>query len=261
MQQLVRNGIKLTYEEVGDGEPPILLVHGGMADHRHFTPQLTYFGKNRRTVAVDLRGHGKSDKPEQAYTIEGFREDVAWLCEELHLHQPVVVGHSMGGLIALDLAAKHPAIPSAIVILDSPVVPPSWLKEALGPFAEALRTAEYRPAIRKFLTPFMGFAKAPDNRERMLAEMSSCSQHVVASALEHYVAYDSAASASACRVPILYISSGPWFSDIERFRQLCPQLTTGQTVGSGHYHQLEVPEQINSMITRFLTASGIDGGS
>ena len=116
MQQLVRNGIKLTYEGVGDGDPPILLLHGGMADHRHFAPQLAYFGKNRRAVAVDLRGHGESDKPEQAYTIEGFGEDVAWLCKELHLHQPVAIGHSMGGLIALDLAAKHPDIPSAIVI-------------------------------------------------------------------------------------------------------------------------------------------------
>jgi hypothetical protein len=51
------------------------------------------------------------------------------------------------------------------------------------------------------------------------------------------------------------VSSGPWFTDLPRFRELCPQLVTGQTVGSGHYHQLEVPEQINAMIERFLALS------
>jgi hypothetical protein len=56
-------------------------------------------------------------------------------------------------------------------------------------------------------------------------------------------------------VPVLYVSSGPWFADVARVRELCPQLVTAQTVGSGHYHQLEVPEQVNAMIDRFLAVA------
>jgi pimeloyl-ACP methyl ester carboxylesterase len=159
----------------------------------------------------------------------------------------------MGGLVALELAARFPSIPSAIVILDAPVVPSSWLTQALQPFAASLKGPHYVAAIRKFLAPFIGFTDRPAVREKLLQELSSSPQQVVASAVENYVAYDSARSAAACRVPVLYVSSGPWLSDVERFRQLCPQLVTGQTVGSGHYHQLEVPDQINAMITRFLT--------
>ena len=85
--------------------------------------------------------------------------------------------------------------------------------------------------------------------------MAATPQHVIASAMEDYLAYDSAAAAAACKLPLVYVSSGPWFADVARLRELCPQLVTGQTVGSGHYHQLEVPEQINAMIDRFVAVA------
>src|SRR5919108_486480 len=51
-------------------------------------------------------------------------DDVAWLCGQLGVEKPVVVGHSMGGNVALELAARHPALPAAVVAVDSPIVPP-----------------------------------------------------------------------------------------------------------------------------------------
>jgi pimeloyl-ACP methyl ester carboxylesterase len=161
----------------------------------------------------------------------------------------------MGGLVALELAAHFADRTAAIVILDSPVVPPQWFIEAMQPFVEALRTPGYREAIRQFLDQFVGFADDPERKTNLMDDLSSVPQHVVVSALESYLAYDTAAAVSACEVPLLYVSSGPWFTDVARFRDLYPQLVTGQTVGSGHYHQLEVPEQINAMIERFLATA------
>ena len=62
----------------------------------------------------------------------------------------------------------------------------------------------------------------------------------------------------ACKLPILYIEDeGGTFSDLGLFAQICPQLRTGKTVGSGHFPTLEVPEQVNGMIHRFvITLSG-----
>jgi predicted ATPase len=65
------------------------------------------------------------------------------------------------------------------------------------------------------------------------------------------MAHDQARAAAACRMPMLHITSLPW-ADVAPLRALCPQLVTGQTVGAGHFHQLEVPEQVNAMIDRFL---------
>ena len=242
MEKLDREGVTLFFNEAGSG----------MADHTHFAPQFEYFRHDHRIVVVDLRGHGQSDKPQQDYTITGFADDLAWLCRQLGLSKPVVVGHSMGGLVALELAAHFADLTAAIVILDSPVVPPQWFTEAMQPFVEALRTPGYREAIRQFLDQFIGFADDPERKASLMDDLSSVPQHVVVSTLESYMAYDTAVAVSKCKVPLLYVSSGPWFTDVTRFLDLCPQLVTGQTVGSGHYHQLEVPEQINTMLDRFL---------
>ena len=80
-------------------------------------------------------------------------------------------------------------------------------------------------------------------------------QDILVPTLEELLAYDSAEAASLCKVPVLYMSSGPWYTDVDRFRQLCPQLVTSQAVGCGHYFQLEVPEQVNTMLERFIWLS------
>jgi len=66
-------------------------------------------------ISVYLRGHGDSDKPQTPYTVCGFADDVAWLCGELGVAKPIVIGHSMGGMTALEIAARYPELPSAIV--------------------------------------------------------------------------------------------------------------------------------------------------
>ena len=124
MSWLRRDGVALFYEEAGVGEPPMLLVHGIACDHTHLTPQLEHFSDGHRVVAVDLRGHGQSDAPHQEYTIEGFADDLAWVCARLGLENPVVVGHSLGGRICLGLAASYPDLPVAVVAMDSTIVPP-----------------------------------------------------------------------------------------------------------------------------------------
>jgi len=75
MQQLNRDGVILAYEEAGSGAPPFLLVHGFGGNHTNLAPQFEYFRCSHRVVAVDRRGHGQSDKPEQAYTIPAFAPD------------------------------------------------------------------------------------------------------------------------------------------------------------------------------------------
>ncbi len=64
--------------------------------------------RGHSVMALDLRGHGRSDKPDQQYTMRVFADDVAWLCAELELTKPILIGHSMGGIISFDLAARYP---------------------------------------------------------------------------------------------------------------------------------------------------------
>jgi pimeloyl-ACP methyl ester carboxylesterase len=76
-------------------------AHFGACDHTFFSPQIDYFSQYHRVKAPDLLGHGASDAPLQKYTVMQFADDLAWLCRELQVEQAVLVGHSMGGVVAL----------------------------------------------------------------------------------------------------------------------------------------------------------------
>jgi pimeloyl-ACP methyl ester carboxylesterase len=256
MPKLVRDGVALAYEEAGSGTPPLLLVHGWLCDRTYLAPQLEHFRRRHRVVAVDLRGHGESDKPGQEYTMAGLADDLAWLCGQLGVEKPVVVGHSMGGVVALQLAARLPKPPAAIVALDSPIALPSALLRHLRSLDEPLKGTRYREEARRFAEGLFLPTDDAGRRARIVEQMSSAPQHVIISASEGLFAdpYASAAAAPTIPIPLLVVTSaGSHMSDLGRLRELCPDLVTGQTVGAGHFHQLEVPEQVNAMIERFIT--------
>jgi pimeloyl-ACP methyl ester carboxylesterase len=256
MQTLRRDGVNLAYEEAGHGNPPLLLVHCWTCDHTFFAPQVERFRRAHRVVAVDLRGHGQSDKPEQDYTVAGFVDDLVWLCQQLEITSPVVVGHSMGGNIALELAAQHPAVPAAIVMIDSCIIPPPGLREALEQGAEGLRGPEFRAVSRQIMQSVCLPTDDPERTARLIEITSSAPQHVMSNAFDqHLLRWDGAAAARACTVPALYIGAATPLTDLALLRELCPQVVIGQTVGAGHFNNQEVPDQVNAMIERFLAIS------
>jgi pimeloyl-ACP methyl ester carboxylesterase len=230
-----------------------VLLHGWACDHSFFAPQVAHFCREHRVIAVDLRGHGVSDAPHQEYTVAGFAADVAWQCAQLGLERPVIVGHGMGGTIALELAARYPELPAAIVLIDSVILPPPGFVDRLRPIAEELAGACYHHALERAVAPLFQSTDDPVRKARLLARMSLTPQHVAASAFRnHLLAYDATIAAAGCNVPTAYVSAAVTMADLNRFRALCPQLMTGQAVGSGHFSTLEVPGQINGMIERVI---------
>src|SRR6266404_8230234 len=118
MATIVHNGTKLAFEDRGAGNPPFVFVHGWTCDRSFFAPQARHFARRHRVVSVDLRGHGESDKPRGEYPIAVYADDVAYIIQQLGLGKVVAVGHSMGGLAVLQLAAAHRDRVAAIVMVD-----------------------------------------------------------------------------------------------------------------------------------------------
>ena len=259
MRRLERDGVALCYEEAGEGEPPVLLVHGWCCDHTYFAPQVEHFiERGHRVVAVDLRGHGKSDKPRQRYAMQDFADDLAWMYQRLELTKPVVVGHSMGGIVAFDLAARYPHLPSAVVMLDAAVVLPSAARAAIPGLLEKLRGPDYRNVLREYVSGALFIPTDDEQRkERILQSMSSTPQHVVVSAFEGLRDYDPTEAAGGLALPGVFIAADELQprSDMTRFHEMFSDIQYGKTVGSGHFCQLEVPEQVNAMIERFLAVT------
>ncbi|MFI6159054.1 alpha/beta fold hydrolase [Micromonospora sp. PTRAS2] len=105
----------LHHRDTGAGEPTLLLVHGWGGDLRVWDP-IRFPG--HRTVAVDLRGHGRSPAPPDGYRPPDLAGDLARLLTRLGIGPVVAVGHSMGAQVVTALAVEHPALVSALVVID-----------------------------------------------------------------------------------------------------------------------------------------------
>ncbi|SNX61996.1 pimeloyl-ACP methyl ester carboxylesterase [Streptomyces sp. TLI_55] len=102
-----------------DRSPGVLLLHGLMGRASHWAPTARWLSERHRAVALDQRGHGRSDKPPQAaFTREAYVEDAEAALEQLGLGPAVLIGHAMGALTAWQLAAKRPDLVSGVIICD-----------------------------------------------------------------------------------------------------------------------------------------------
>jgi len=256
MKAISLEGLNLCYEIAEGPLTPIFFVHGWGCDHTYFTPQFEYFGGRGHTVvSVDLRGHGESSKPRQEYSIDIFAEDIASIAAELNLQRPVLVGHSMGGVITFEVAARHPELPSAIVMIDSPVTRPAASRAAMPAFLQELEGPNYRAALSKYVSEALFLPTDDEERKaHILARMTKTEQHVLVSAFRGMQKFNLERTSDRIICPSLYIAADDRpLTDLPQLFDHAPNLLFGQTVGSGHFCQLEVPEQINAMISRFIS--------
>jgi pimeloyl-ACP methyl ester carboxylesterase len=113
-----QDGMTIRYEDVGQGEPAIVFVHGWSCDRSYWTPQVEHFSEAHRVVSVDLAGHGESSLGREDWTITAFGADVAAVLEALDLRNAVLVGHSMGGPVIVESALLAPDRIAALVSVD-----------------------------------------------------------------------------------------------------------------------------------------------
>src|SRR5436309_14541483 len=105
----VRLRVREIASEAGPGAPGLLLHHGLASSQRIWDLMLPALARRFRVVTYDARGHGLSAKPTSAYGFDHLRGDALAVIRAARLRAPVIVGHSWGAMVALDLAAARPA--------------------------------------------------------------------------------------------------------------------------------------------------------
>jgi pimeloyl-ACP methyl ester carboxylesterase len=114
------NGINLYYETHGTGRPMILL-HGGLGSGEMFGPVLSLLAEHHQVIAPDLQGHGRTADIDRPLDIRLMADDIAALIDHLGLEKPDVVGYSLGGGVALQVAVKYPAKVRRLVVVSANV--------------------------------------------------------------------------------------------------------------------------------------------
>ncbi len=114
------NGVSIHFAAKGDtANVPTIFLHGYIDSWRSFMGVLSELSPEFFSIAVDLRGHGDSDKPTSGYSIRDFAEDLVLFMDALELYKVKLVGHSMGSFIAQSLAAHYPQRIEQLVLISS----------------------------------------------------------------------------------------------------------------------------------------------
>jgi pimeloyl-ACP methyl ester carboxylesterase len=111
-------GIRLFYERHGDGNPPLVFVHGYACSHEDWQPQVDFFRTRQSVITCDLRGHGASDGAPEHCSIETFGADLSALLHTLALQPAILIGHSMGCRMVLQGYLDAPQRVAGLILVE-----------------------------------------------------------------------------------------------------------------------------------------------
>ena len=253
----VYDGSRVHYESYGEGKDALVFIHGWTCDLTFWRGQAPVYEKHR-ALLVDLPGHGRSDKPEVAYTQERFARAVEAVMRDAGVERGVLVGHSMGGPVGITFLRLFPEKTKALVLVDASL-PPSVkddekLKAQREPFIRSFRAAGYKETSRKLIETMFSDKTTPAQREEIRSKMLATPQHVVSSAMEGMFGMEPIKPGETYSLPVMMVmvARKGRVGYEGQVRGVFPNLKYEEWEGSGHFLMMESPERFNRGLEEFL---------
>lgn len=252
MAALTLNGASIEYRDEGQGGPPFVFIHGWACNMSSWAPQVDDLSRDHRCLAVNLRGRGASESMPPFDSTQAA-EDIAALMRALDVGPAVVVGHSLGGLVALLLNDGHPDLVRGLVLGDSP------LNAARGGRFEAMSRsvaeAGSMSPVAEYLETFFTSETSAATRDYVREMMLTCPGDVAGGMLSNGQVFverlDELISLADLK-PLMLIWAGSPLGDPEWIRGLTMFARQEPMVGAGHFFQLERPEVTSALLRAFL---------
>ena len=243
------DSVPIAYSSTGSGEPALVFIHGGFADQSFWKEQIEALSGRFQVVTLDLAGHGVSGNRHGEWTMDAYGEDVRSVVTALGLDSVILVGNSLGGLVA---AKKLPGVVRGLIAVDTfQDLQREWPEEQREAYVQALQTdfpAACRGMVKQLLLP----DTAPDLYAWIEDKMCSFDPEVAPRVAEGIVVFDQTAEFVAAEVPIRAILGQVVPLNLEGNRQLRPGFAAVVMEGCGHYPQLERPEEFNQHLLAFV---------
>ncbi len=246
------DGNKIHYYEMTHKrvEPQaIVLIHG-------WTCNADFWKENKfpqyRVLAIDLPGHGKSDKPRLTYSMEHFARAVNAMMKSAGVKKAVLVGHSMGTPVARQFYRLYPEQTAGIVSVDG-ALRSFFSKEATEQFFAPLKT-NYKENAAKFIDGMLTPVKDEALKKMIRDNMLATPDYVGISAMEG-MADEKIWIDDKINVPVLAImASGPfWPANLkEQYTKIAPQLDFQMWTDVSHFLHMEQPKEFNEQVTGFI---------
>lgn len=262
---MVPNG-ELYFEEIGKGKSPLILVHAGFSDHREWTHQMREFGKEYNTIAYDQRGSGNSSIIKTGFSPA---DDLKAIIDHLKIEKTSLVGHSIGGTIALDFALQYPERVSSLILVASGLNGYTWSGEYLELMKKVWSVPQPEEMTKQFLSaPFYAISMGEssikseietitkENFQKVLTWETFDARDV------HWFFPESISKLRNIKIPTFVIYGDKDSEDIKQIAKLLSKsiqnVKTTQIKNADHLLNFEKPNELNKLVLDFL--SGITLG-
>lgn len=241
---------KIHYYDIGKGKKAIVFIHGWTCSADYWKENYNAF-PGYRVIAVDLIGHGQSDKPAANYTMEYFARSVEAVLKKAKVKKAVFAGHSMGTPVARQFYRLYPDKTLGLVIVDGGLRPFAS-REVMNHFVEGMR-ANYKQSSRRMVAGMITTIKDEALKKFIIDGMSATPEHVALSAMAG-MGDEKNWGDDKINIPVLAVlAQGPWPADTENFlRSLAPSLEYHMWTGVGHFLMLEKAKEFNDLVKGFI---------
>jgi 3-oxoadipate enol-lactonase len=259
--------VELHCQIAGQGEP-LLLIHGLGSCGEDWGPQIESFRHGYRVITFDLRGHGRSSKPREGYSIASFAQDTAAVLAALKTGPVHVAGISLGGMVAFKLALDAPQLVKSLSIVNSgPEVPARTFKQRMPLYVRllyihTLGLRKMAKMIAKRLFPEPGQA---DLRSQFISRLADNDKRCyVASLRAIFAGWGVADRLHDIVCPVLFIAADQDYTPVAVKQSYVDRLPNARMVvipNSRHALPMEKPREFNRALADFLAslAGGADG--
>lgn len=258
MENIEVNGTTIAYQEQGEGET-VVLLHGFCGSSDYWEKVQPLLAKQYRVICPDLRGHGATDAPMGAYSIEQMADDVVGLMEKLGIEKYTLLGHSMGGYVTLSLAQRYAFHLNGFGLIHSTGYPDS--EEAKEKRLNTV-SAIGADGITPFVDGLVPGLFAPGNTETLTDEVNRVKeigyktppQGATGAALSMRERIDRRDVMSSTTLPLLLVAGeSDQLIPLERlFTTEGERVMKAVIKGAGHMSMYEAPDQLAAVILDFL---------
>jgi len=254
------DGAKVHYKVLGQGEPALVLVHGWTCNLGFWKGQAGPLSSVARVVAVDLPGHGESDKPEIVYTIALFARAVDAVLRDAGVEKAVLVGHSMGTPVVWQFARRFPEKTLALVAVDGSFRAFVTTEAERRRWAERYKGQDYKTAMAGVVDNLIGTIGDRALAREIKTEMLKTPQHVASSAAYEMSDPKVYVTEPKLAVPVLavYAAAPHWSAAYRKaIEAFIPKLDYQTMSGVGHFLMMEKPAEFNRRLLAFLRLQGL----
>ena len=256
------DGAELYYEIDGEGEP-LLFIHGLGSCAADWAPQIAYFRANYRIIAFDQRGHGRSSRPRDGYSIPRFAQDAIALLKALEIGPVHIVGLSLGGLVAFQVAVDAPELVKSMTIVNSgPEVPAQTFKQRIPLYVRLLylHTLGLRRMAKAIAKNLFPQPEQADLQKVLIERLASNDKRCYAASLRAiFAGWGVAERLSEIRCPVLFVAADQDYTPVELKQAYVNRLPNARMVvvpDSRHALPMEKPREFNRALADFLGSLG-----